>query len=178
MDVSKNKQIDLLYLTNPNFKVKYNKVVTKIVDDEDIKFYRKRILQDTKELLRGNKINEDIKYMFDRYCDELIKYYKFSDKKKLIQEEYKNLPEKKEKKVKEFELQKENELIMKKPEMIKKTIKDFIPIVVRERKKKNLIIPKKKIYDLKNPKNREKEKSKQFISNDKKNKKKKKEKKK
>lgn len=178
MDVSKNKQIDLLYLTNPNFKVKYNKVVTKIVDDEDIKFYRKRILQDTKELLRGNKINEDIKYMFDRYCDELIKYYKFSDKKKLIQEEYKNLPEKKEKKVKEFELQKENELIMKKPEMIKKTIKDFIPIVVRERKKKNLIIPKKKIYDLKNPKNREKEKSKQFISNGKKNKKKKKEKKK
>lgn len=171
MDVSKNKQIDLLYLTNPNFKVKYNKVVTKIVDDEDVKFYRKRILQDTKELLRGNKINEDIKYMFDRYCDELIKYYKFSDKKKLIQEEYKNLPEKKEKKVKEFELQKENELIMKKPEMIKKTIKDFIPIVVKQRPMKNIILPKKKTYNLKNPKNREKEKSNQFISNVKKNKK-------
>jgi hypothetical protein len=176
MDISKNKQIDLLYLTNPNFKLKYNKEVTKIVDSEDVKFYRKRILQDTKDLLRGNNMTEDIQNMFDRFCDELIKYYKFTDKKKQIQEEYKSLPEKKEKKIKDFELQKENELIMKKPEMIKKTIKDFIPIVVKERKKKNMIIPKKKTYDLKNPKNREKEKSKQFISNAKKNKKKKKEK--
>ena len=176
MDISKNKQIDLLYLTNPNFKLKYNKEVTKIVDSEDVKFYRKRILQDTKDLLRGNNMTEDIQNMFDRFCDELIKYYKFTDKKKQIQEEYKSLPEKKEKKIKDFELQKENELIMKKPEMIKKTIKDFIPIVVKERKKKNMIIPKKKTYDLKNPKNREKEKSKQFISNAKKNKKNKKEK--
>ena len=176
MDISKNKQIDLLYLTNPNFKLKYNKEVTKIVDSEDVKFYRKRILQDTKDLLRGNNMTEDIQNMFDRFCDELIKYYKFTDKKKQIQEEYKSLPEKKEKKIKDFELQKENELIMKKPEMIKKTIKDFIPIDVKERKKKNMIIPKKKTYDLKNPKNREKEKSKQFISNAKKNKKKKKEK--
>ena len=174
MDISKNKQIDLLYLTNPNFKLKYNKEVTKIVDSEDVKFYRKRILQDTKDLLRGNNITEDIQNMFDRFCDELIKYYKFTDKKKQIQEEYKSLPEKKEKKIKDFELQKENELIMKKPEMIKKTIKDFIPIVVKERKKKNMIIPKKKTYDLKNPKNREKEKSKQFITNAKKNKKEKK----
>ena len=176
MDISKNKQVDLLYLINPNFKLKYNKEVTEIVDSEDVKFYRKRILQDTKDLLRGNDITEDIQNMFDRYCDELIKYYKFIDKKKQIQEEYKNLPEKKEKKITEFELQKENELILKKPEMIKKTIKDFIPIVVKERTKKNMIIPKKKTYDLKNPKNREKEKSKQFISNAKKNKKKKKEK--
>ena len=73
---------DLLYLTNPNFKLKYNKEVTKIVDSEDVKFYRKRILQDTKDLLRGNNITEDIQNMFDRFCDELIKYYKFTDKKK------------------------------------------------------------------------------------------------
>ena len=25
MDISKNNQIDLLYLTNPNLKIKYNK---------------------------------------------------------------------------------------------------------------------------------------------------------
>ena len=36
---------------------------------------------------------------------------------------------------------------------------------------KNIILPKKKIYNLKNPQNREKEKSNQFISNAKKNKK-------
>ena len=63
---------------------------------------------------------------------------------------------------------------MKKPEIVKKTIKDFIPIIVKERKKEKIIIPKQKKYDIKNPKNREKEKSKQFITNAKKNKKEKK----
>ena len=174
MDLSKNAQIDLLYLTNPNFKIKYNKEISKIVDEEDIKFYRKRILQDTKQQLRGEVINEDIKNVFHLYANELIKHYKFIDKKELIQEEYKDLPKKKQKKPKNFKLKNENELLMKKPEIVKKTIKDFIPIIVKERKKKKMIIPKQKKYDIKNPKNREKEKSKQFITNAKKNKKEKK----
>jgi len=174
MDVSNNNHIDLLYLTNPNFKLKYNKRLVENTNDEDIKFYRKRILQDTKDLLRGNKLSEEIDGVFDKYCGKLIEHYKFSDKKKEIQKEYLNLPKKKEKKVTDFQLQKENELMMKKPELVKKTIKDFIPIVVKERKKKKIILPKKKNFDLKNPKNRVKEKSKQFISNAKKNKKEKK----
>ena len=174
MDLSKNAQIDLLYLTNPNFKIKYNKEISKIVDEEDIKFYRKRILQDTKQQLRGEVINKDIQNVFHLYANELIKHYKFIDKKKLIQEEYKDLPKKKQKKPKNFKLKNENELLMKKPEIVKKTIKDFIPIIVKERKKKKMIIPKQKKYDIKNPKNREKEKSKQFITNAKKNKKEKK----
>ena len=61
---------------------------------------------------------------------------------------------------------------MKKTEMIKKTIKDFIPIVVKERSYRKMIIPQLKKYDLKNIKNREKEKSNQIISNVEKNKKK------
>ena len=65
---------------------------------------------------------------------------------------------------------------MNKPETIKKTIKDFIPIVVKERKPKKIIIPKQKKYDLKNPKIEKKKKSNQFITNAKKNKKKKKKK--
>ena len=91
----------------------------------------------------------------------------------MIQEEYKDLPEKKAKKPGDFKLLEENELIMKKPDMAKKTIKDFIPIVVKERRHKKLVIPKLKKYDIKNIKNREKEKSNQFITNGKKNKKKK-----
>ena len=171
MDLSKNKQVDLLYLTNPNFKIKYNKEKMKLINDEDIKFYRKRILQDTKEYLRGNTTTEDITNAFEHFAMELINYYKFIDKKKIIQEEYKNLPTKKYKKPGEFKLLEENELIMKRPEMEKKTIKDFIPIVVRERSHRKLVIPKLKKYDIKNIKNREKEKSNQFITNGKKNKK-------
>ena len=172
MDLSKNNQVDLLYLTNPNFKIKYNKEKVRLINDEDIKFYRKRILQDTKEELRGNATTKDITNAFEHFAMELINYYKFIDKKKLIQEEYKNLPKKKCKKPGEFKLLEENELIMKKTEMIKKTIKDFIPIVVKERSYRKMIIPQLKKYDLKNIKNREKEKSNQIISNVEKNKKK------
>ena len=178
MDLSKNNQVDLLYLTNPNFKLKYNKEKMRLISDEDVKFYRKRILQDTKGHLRGNTTTSDITNAFEHFAMELINYYKFIDKKKLIQEEYKNLPKKKCKKPGEFKLLEENELIMKKTEMIKKTIKDFIPIVVRERSYRKMIIPQLKKYDLKNIKNREKEKSNQIISNAKKNKKKQPEKKK
>ena len=138
MDLSQNTQVDLLYLTNPNFKLKYNKKFTKLISDEDLKFYRKRILQETKDMLRGGKINETINNAFEQYINELIKYYKFMDKQTIIQQEYKDLPKKKSKKCKNFDLSHKNELIMNKPAPIKKTIKDFIPIVVKERKQKKL----------------------------------------
>ena len=77
MDLSKNNQIDLLYLTNPNLKIKYNKQVEKLIDEDDIKFYRKRILVMTKYLLRGEKINNTINSAFDNYVEQLIKYFKF-----------------------------------------------------------------------------------------------------
>ena len=176
MDVSQNSQVDLLYLTNPNFKLKYNKQIKELVNEEDLKFYRKRVLQETKDMLRGNRITTVIDNAFENFVNELIKHYKFIDKKQIIQNEYKDLPEKKSKQKENFDLSVNNELIMNKPEPIKKTIKDFIPIVVKERKPKKIIIPKQKKYDLKNPKNREKEKSNQFITNAKKNKKKKKKK--
>ena len=164
MDISKNSQIDLLYLTNPNFKIKYNKKNESLVNEEDVKFYRKRILQTTKDYLRGSKLTDEINNIFEEYSNLLIQHYKFIDKKYLIQEDYKNLPKKKIKKPKNIQLWKENELMMKTPEVVKKTIKDFIPIIVKERKKKKLIIPKQKDFDLKNLKNRKvglkKEKSK------------------
>ena len=164
MDISKNSQIDLLYLTNPNFKIKYNKKKESLVNEEDVKFYRKRILQTTKDYLRGSKLTDEINNIFEEYSNLLIQHYKFIDKKYLIQEDYKNLPKKKIKKPKNIQLWKENELMMKTPEVVKKTIKDFIPIIVKERKKKKIIIPNQKNFDLKNVKNRKvglkKEKSK------------------
>lgn len=42
MDLSGNKQIDFLYLTNPNILDKYKRSIpekTRAVTDEDIKFY-------------------------------------------------------------------------------------------------------------------------------------------
>ena len=45
--------------------------------------------------------------------NELINHYKFIDKQKQIQEEYKDLPKKKEKKLSNFKLVDENKLMMK-----------------------------------------------------------------
>ena len=50
MDISQNNHVDLLYLTNPQFIDKYNKTNPEKsgISQEDIKFYRKRILETTK----------------------------------------------------------------------------------------------------------------------------------
>ena len=153
MDIS-NNQIDLLYLTNPKIKIKYNKT-NKEINLEDVKFYRKRILMDTKEYLRGKKINTELDNCFEEYASELIKYYKFIDKKNIIQEEYKSLPKRTIKKnITNLELINEDKKMMKKIEKEKKTIKDFLPIVVKEKIKKKIILPKKKNINLKDPKYR------------------------
>ena len=154
MDVSKNTQIDLLYLTNPNFKLKYNKTDNVVKNKEDLKFYRKRILNDTKEYLRGKKINIDLDTAFFHFADCLINHYKFIDKKDLIQKEYDNISEKK-KKSKLVNNTNVDNLLMKSQEIRPKTIKDFLPIVVKEKSKK-IIIPKKKEYNLKDEKFRKK----------------------
>ena len=46
--------------------------------------------------------------------------------------------------------------MMKSKKKIKQTLEDFIPIVVKERKIKKLVMPKQINFDLKNPKNRKK----------------------
>lgn len=155
MDLSKNTQLDLLYLTNPNFKLKYNEPIS-IINKEEIKFYRKRILQTTKDYLRGKKLNPIIDSLFEEYASQLIKHYKFIDKKDIIQKEYDNIKNKPVSKVHNFKLEENDKLMMKANELPKKTIKDFIPIVVKERKKKKLIIPKLKDYKLNDPENRTK----------------------
>jgi hypothetical protein len=171
MDLSNNNQLDLLYLTNPNFKIKYNKKES-ILDAEDVKFYRKRILQSTKDYLREKTISNEINHAYELYVSSLIGLYKFTDKQNLIQEEYKDLPiKKKNMKMGSFKLIDENKILIKNQETIKRTIKDFIPIVVTERKKKYLIIPKKKEYNIRNPinRNKKKEKSNLIISDAEKN---------
>jgi len=153
MDISKNTKIDLLYLTNPNFKFKYNKSDNDSKYTEEIKFYRKRILNDTKEYLRGNKITEDLDSAFFEFAHNLIAHYKFIDKKDLIQKEYNSISEKKKGKITINNIN-ADDLIMKTKEMRPKTIKDFL--LVKEKSIKKMIIPQKKTYNLKDKKYRQK----------------------
>ena len=92
MDISKNQKLDLLYLTNPNIMHKYTKTQElNSIDKEEFKFYRKRILMLTKDYLRGHKENTTLDNVFNSYANSLIDYFKFIDKKEIIQEDYKNL---------------------------------------------------------------------------------------
>ncbi len=177
--MNKKNQIDLLYLTNQNFIDKYNQKKTNTLNDqlqEDIMFYRKRILNTTKHLLRKQSINSTVDSSFIEYCDELIKYFKFIDKKDIIQEEYKNLKDKKKKPVNvNFQLTENDKIMSKETKKTIRTIKDCIPIQVKSKPKKKRTYPKKKDINIKEEKFRikglEKEKSKQFICPENQNKK-------
>ena len=61
------------------------------MNKEDRKFYRKRILQQTKNYLREGRLESSIDRAFDNYVDKLIEYYKFIDKKEMIQKEYEDM---------------------------------------------------------------------------------------
>ena len=157
MDISKNQKLDLLYLTNPNIMHKFNKTQEiNSIDKDELKFYRKRILMLTKDYLRGHKENNTLDNVFNSYANSVINYFKFIDKKEIIQEDYKDIKQKKQKLDKSFKLLDENKKLMKQAKIETKTIKDFLPIVTREKPKKKVVIPKKKKFDIKNEKFRTK----------------------
>ena len=147
MDLSRNLQIDLLYLTNDRIRTRVENLENG-VNKEDLKFYRKRILQQTKNYLREGRLESVIDRAFDNYVDNLIEYYKFIDKKEIIQKEYENMKGNSVKKIKEINLLEEDKKIMKEVEPQVKTIKDFITVVVEKPKRKH-VIPKIKEFNLK-----------------------------
>tara|TARA_B100001057_G_scaffold141728_1_gene141437 strand:- start:966 stop:1454 length:489 start_codon:yes stop_codon:yes gene_type:complete len=147
MDLSKNLQLDLLYLTNDRIRSKVRNLENG-VNKEDLKFYRKRILQQTKNYLREGRLESSIDRAFDNYVVKLMEYYKFIDKKEIIQKEYENMKDTSVKKIKEINLLEENKKMMKGIEPSVKTIKDFITVVTDKPKKKR-IIPKVKEFNLK-----------------------------
>ena len=73
--------IDLEFLGNSRHINKNNPIVndhTKQVK-KDVKFYRKRILETTKNLLRNKEAPSEIKGIFDKYVEECIKHFKHED---------------------------------------------------------------------------------------------------
>ena len=107
MDLSRNIQMDLLYLTNDRARRRVASLENG-VNKEDLKFYRKRILQQTKNYLREGRLESSIDRAFDNYADKLMEYYKFIDKKEIIQKEYENMEENSSIDVKDIDLLEEN----------------------------------------------------------------------
>ena len=95
MDISNN--IDLITfecLTNPGFYDKYNlkKNNPNKISKADRKFYKKRIINETKKMLRNDFDTPALKEIFNEYVISLVDYFKIVDKRDILQEDYKNNP--------------------------------------------------------------------------------------
>ena len=89
MDEKYINKITLQYLLNPNLIV--NNEIDNDELEKDIKFYRKRINQITKDMCKANYINNNLKSIFHNYVSEIISYFKQQDLKEIYQQEYNDL---------------------------------------------------------------------------------------
>jgi phage anti-repressor protein len=151
MDISANP-LDLIYFTNSSAYRKMNKKSEENNEEynKDLLFYRKRILQKTKDLLRGGDCSADIEKGFKDYTKELIRHLKFTDKKDIIQDDYKNLGENNKSGVKiNFKLETQNKLMMReKKNKEKGTIESCIDVKFKNKKVYKPYIPQKKVINL------------------------------
>ena len=85
--------ITLEYLLNPCLyeKINHQKNTNDKLVFKDIIFYRKRICQVTKEMCKGEYINETFKTMFLNYAHSIVYYLKQLDEKDILQSDYTNL---------------------------------------------------------------------------------------
>jgi fibrillarin-like rRNA methylase len=91
-------QINLDYLINTNqLKNHLEKTKNQTASRKDKKFYRKRIMNLTKDLLMCNELEEpllpDVKGAFENYVKICVEYFKTLDECDIIQEDYSELEE-------------------------------------------------------------------------------------
>lgn len=154
---------ELEYLSNP---LLYEKYITQqnIQNDEELKhdkkFYRKRVIQLTKDLY-SNDIDKypvplnEVKRLFNKYVKECIDILKLVDKNDNIQDEYSDLSLNKiidNKHDISFNLIDNDSILFNKPITTNK-IEDCMPLIKKSNQiEKNMKIPVKKDLNLKDPK--------------------------
>lgn len=85
--------ITLEYLLNPCLyeKISSQKNMSENLIFKDIKFYRRRICQITKDMCKGEYINDNFKVLFLNYANTIIYYLKNLDEKDIFQSDYNDL---------------------------------------------------------------------------------------
>jgi len=161
MDISLNTLDFLVSQVNLNKIYKKTNIEDNLNFKRDLLFYRKRIFQMTKDLLRFKKINNEVELAFQDFVNICINHLKIIDTNDIIQSEYEYMTDD----VKNeplftsdnITLEAIDELIMNKPEVKENKIEDSLNITVkRENKKEVRIIPKQKNINLKDKTLREK----------------------
>jgi hypothetical protein len=162
-------QITLNCLMNKHQYEKYvaNKI-SKSIDDDDKKFYRKRIYCLTKELLlskgkekeKDKDLSPDVKYAFDNYVKSCIHYFKVLDRHDILQDEYKDIDSKSEEKEEllledeKLEINKdenlEEKLFVRSIKMCNPSLDSFVT-VTSTKKPEEFIIPQQREINLQDP---------------------------
>ena len=137
------------------------------VNKKDKKFYRKRILNLTRELLLSGKDKEnenenesiippDLLYSFNNYVKTCINNFKTIDKNDIIQEEYKAIDTSKNESYLEIELKELEDKTLEDNKLFMRSIKtknyldDFVKYKYIK-KEEDMILPKMKDINLKEP---------------------------
>lgn len=145
-------QITLDCMLNKSQYEKYlRRNLTKSINNNDKKFYRKRICNLTKELFKEAIVTPDIKYVFDNYVKICINYFKVMDRSDIIQEEYKELKETTEASfVSNEELTQSNSLLMRSVK-VNPGLDNFVTVKMTKQLEQ-IIIPQQREINLRDPK--------------------------
>jgi hypothetical protein len=153
----------------------------KKLNKKEKKFYRKRIYNLFKQMILGNikeeEINPDIRYAYDNFINASIQYFKTVDNNDLIQSDYKDIEEHKEDLFNDDfcenndDIQELNYSYAEADNLLIRTVKIEPPTLDRYvkkttyKKKDEIIFPKQKNINLKDPELKNKGLKKKNIDN-------------
>jgi hypothetical protein len=150
LDLLLNKKMLNKHLVNKNINAN---------NKEDRKFYKKRIYNLFKEIITGNEPKDllpDVKYAYDNFINSCIHYFKIIDNNDLRQEEYKEYYNLTNEQSNDISLNDVNNG-MEINSLLMRTIKidtynlDKYVKKTNTKKKEDIILPKQKDIDLKDP---------------------------
>jgi hypothetical protein len=157
----KVQEITLEYLCNSKSTTTFNGKTKTITSDKNKKFYRKRIIQLTKNLLEVVEEKKtfhppDVRHSFQKYIESCIDHFQTIDRTDLLQEDYKDLEDSLasldnllEPSILESSVFEANQRLMRSINMKTNTLDGLVKRTVI--KKEEPILPKKKKINLKDP---------------------------
>ena len=162
-----NNTVDELeYLMNPALYEKW-RISTESNSsgdfNNDLKFYKKRIVQLTKDMSKGTTTSQSLKNSFNEYAKACIIYLKTIDRKDILQKEYEGLDIQSKDSSDTHNLEEmtkeelNNTLINPVYTHSKSTLHDYLNIkTVSNKEKQSMPLPKEKNIQLNNPALRDK----------------------
>lgn len=161
--------ITLEYFSNTGLYNKYvNKVdIDKCINKSDKKFYRKRIINETKKMLKDEFDSNELREMFNKYIFSLINHFKMIDTNEILQKHFlednsqnniidisnnidiSNIEQLDEINISDISNCNPDELLFKKKDCKILTMDNFIN--VKQRKREKIDLPLKKNINLREP---------------------------